>query len=66
MSKQSHRGRRKEEFFFTQFIVKLELVQKYNRFEFHDGVLWKQVIGVAMGIHPAPSFANINLEKRID
>ena len=29
-------------------------------------MLGKQVIGVAMGIHPAPSFANIYLAKRID
>ena len=51
----------------TEFIVKLmNLVQKYNIFEFHDGMLWKQVIGVAMGIHPAPSFANIYLARRID
>ena len=28
--------------------------------------LWKQLIGVAMGIHPAPPFANIYLAKRID
>ena len=29
-------------------------------------MLWKQLIGVAMGIHPAPSFANIYLARRID
>ena len=39
---------------------------KYNIFEFHDGQLWKQLIGVAMGIHPAPSFANIYLARRLD
>ena len=51
----------------TKCIVMLmNLVQKYNIFEFHDGMLWKQVIGVAMGIHPAPSFANIYLARRID
>ena len=44
----------------------MNLVQKYNIFEFHDGMLWKQLIGVAMGIHPAPSFANIYLARRID
>ena len=44
----------------------MDLVQKYNIFEFHDGKLWKQLIGVAMGIHPAPSYANIYLAKRID
>ena len=51
----------------SSFIVKLmDLIQKYNIFEFHDGQLWKQLIGVAMGIHPAPPFANIYLAKRID
>ena len=51
----------------TDFIVKLmNLVQQFNIFEFHDGILWKQLIGVAMGIHPAPSFANIYLARRID
>ena len=51
----------------SQFLVKLmDLIQKYNIFEFHDGQLWKQLVGVAMGIHPAPSFANIYLARRID
>ena len=51
----------------TEFIVKLmDLVQRHNIFEFHDKQLWKQIIGVAMGIHPAPSFANIYLARRID
>ena len=51
----------------TTFLVKLmDLIQNYNIFEFHDGMLWKQLIGVAMGIHPAPSFANIYLARRID
>ena len=44
----------------------MDLIQKYNIFEFHNGQLWKQLIGVAMGIHPAPPFANIYLAKRID
>ena len=44
----------------------MDLVQKHNIFEFHDGQLWKQIIGVAMGIHPAPSYANIYLVRRID
>ena len=51
----------------SSFIVTLmNLVQKYNIFEFHDGMLWKQLIGVAMGIHPAPFYANIYLARRID
>ena len=44
----------------------MNLIQKHNIFEFHDGQLWKQLIGVAMGIDPAPSFANIYLARRID
>ena len=49
------------------FIVKLmDFVQRFNIFEFHDKQLWKQILGIAMGIHPAPSFANIYLAKRID
>ena len=51
----------------SEFIVKLmDLIQKHNIFEFHDGQLWKQIYGVAMGIHPAPSFANIYLARRLD
>ena len=29
-------------------------------------MLWKQLIGVAMGIHPAPYYANMYLARRID
>ena len=29
-------------------------------------MLWRQLIGVAIGIHPALSFANIYLARRID
>ena len=51
----------------TDFIVKLmNLIQNSNIFEFHDGQLWQQLIGVAMGIHPAPAFANIYLAKRLN
>ena len=51
----------------SYFLVELmNLIQKYNIFEFHDGQLWKQLIGVAMGIHPAPSVANIFLARRIE
>ena len=51
----------------SDFLVKLmDLIQKHIIFEFHDGQLWKKIMGVAMGIHPAPSFANIYLAKRID
>ena len=58
---------RKDKTIPSAFLVKLmDLIQRYNIFEFHDGQLWKQLYGVAMGIHPAPSFANIYLAKRID
>ena len=51
----------------SNFLVKLmELIQNYNIFEFHDGQLWKQLIGIAMGIHPAPSLANIYIAWRLD
>ena len=50
----------------SDFIVKLmELLLKHNVFEFHSAT-WKQEIGTAMGVHPAPSYANIYLAKRID
>ena len=59
--------KREDQIIPSDFLVKLmDLVQKYNIFEFHDGQLWKQLIWVAMGIHPAPSYANIYLAKRID
>ena len=45
----------------------MDLIQQHNIFEFHNGQLWKQLIGIAMGIHPAPPpFANIYLARRID
>ena len=44
----------------------MDIVQRYNVFEFHEKQLWKQILGVAMGIHPAPYFANIYLTRRID
>ena len=51
----------------SDIICKLmDLVQRYNIFEFRDKQLWKQIIGVAMGIHLAPSFANIYITRRID
>ena len=51
----------------TEFLgSQMDLIQKFNIFEFHDGQLWKKLIVVALGIHPAPSFANIYLARRID
>ena len=44
----------------------MDLVQRYNIFEFHDRQLWKHLYGVAMGINPAPSFTNIYLVRRIN
>ena len=50
----------------SEFIaILMELIQTCNLFEF-NGDLWKQLVGVAMGIHPAPSYANIYLARRID
>ena len=50
----------------SEFISKLmELILKYNIFEFHGG-LYQQLIGTAMGSKPAPSYANIYLAKQID
>ena len=51
----------------SKFLAQLmELIQKHNVFEFHDGMLWKQIVGTAMGGHSAPSYANIYLSKKID
>ena len=50
----------------SSFITNLmDLIQTCNIFEFNKD-LWKQLIGVEMGIHPAPSFANNYLARRID
>jgi hypothetical protein len=47
----------------TEFIAKLmELTLKHSLFEFHYQN-WKQEVGTAMGVHPAPSYANIYLAK---
>ena len=43
----------------------MELLLKHNLFEFHEAT-WQQEIGTAMGVHPAPSYVNIYLAKRID
>ena len=43
----------------------MELLSKHNLFEFNS-TTWRQEIGTAMGVHPAPSYANIYLAKRID
>ena len=50
----------------SELIVKLmELLLKHNLFEFNS-TTWRQEIGTAMGVHPAPSYANIYLARRID
>ena len=50
----------------SDLIVKLmEHLLKHNLFEFNSST-WRQDIGTAMGVHPAPSYANINLARRID
>ena len=50
----------------SDFIVKLmKILLKHNLFEFHSST-WRQEIGTALGVKPAPSYANIYLAKRID
>ena len=47
----------------TEYLVRLmELILKYNIFEFHDG-LWKQEIGAAMGSRPVPHYADIFMSE---
>ena len=50
----------------SAFLTKLmELIQTCTIFEFNQDYYIQQ-IGVAMGIHPAPSYANIYLARRLD
>ena len=50
----------------SEFISKMmELVLKHNFFEFNSAI-WTQLFGTAMGVHPAPNYANIYLARRID
>ena len=47
----------------TEFIIRLlKIILEYNIFEFNSE-LYRQLIGTAMGIHPAPSYANIFMSK---
>ena len=41
------------------------IILKHNLFEF-EREIWTQVIGTAMGSHPAPNYANAYLAERID
>ena len=43
----------------------MEIVLKWNLFEFHEAN-YLQKVGVAMGIHPAPNYADIFMARRID
>ena len=43
----------------------LEILLKYNIFEFSD-TIWQQLIGVSMGVQPAPSIANIFMGRNVD
>ena len=43
----------------------MALAQTSNIFEFNED-LWIQLFGVAMGTHPAPSYANIYLARKLD
>ena len=50
----------------SKFIAKImELILKHNLFELHS-IMWRQLFGTAMGVHPAPNYANIYLARRID
>lgn len=50
----------------SDFIVQLmQLILQYNLFTFHDAT-YKQLIGVAMGTHPAPPYADIFMDRKID
>ena len=50
----------------SAFIVELmQLVLQNNLFTFHDAT-YKQLIGVAMGTHPAPPYADIFMARKID
>ena len=50
----------------SEFLVKfMELTQKFNIFEFHDGQLWKQLIGVAMGTTLPPPLPLDDLISRL-
>ena len=57
---------RREKTLPSEFISKLmELLLQHNLFEFNLST-WRQKIGTAMGVHPAPNYANIYLARRID
>ena len=43
----------------------LELLMKYNVFQFNE-VLYQQIVGTAMGSAPAPDYANIFMDMKID
>ena len=43
----------------------MEIVLKWNLFEFHEATYIQQV-GVAMGVHPAPNYADIFMARHID
>ena len=50
----------------TGFIQRMmEVVLKWNLFEFHEAT-YLQKVGVAMGIHPAPNYADIFMARRVD
>ena len=51
-------NKRKDQTFLTEFNSKMiELMLKHNLFEFHSTTL-RQLFGTAMGVHPAPNYAN--------
>ena len=49
----------------TGFIQRvMEVILEWNLFEFHEAS-YIQKVGVAMGIHPAPDYADIYMARRI-
>ena len=57
---------REDQTFPSAFIAKImKLILKHNLFEFHSST-WRQLFGTAMGVHPAPDYANVYLARRID
>ena len=49
----------------SEFIAKMmELVLKHNLFELNS-MTWRQLLGTAMGVVPAPDYANIYLAKEL-
>ena len=50
----------------TGFIKRmLEIILEWNLFTFHEAG-YLQKVGVAMGVHPAPNYADVFMARRVD